>query len=168
MRHLTRLALLALALGVTAPAAAQNRPPEGRAQALRSRVDEMFMQRTRSTLGLTDEQFDRMVPIIQSHGERRRGLEDEERRLRDALQRELRPGVAARTDSVNRFIEGITRNRIEYAQTFHDEMVALAPVLTPAQRGQYLQLRDQLLMRVRELQQSRQAAPPVAGPGRRP
>lgn len=164
MRYLTSLTLLALTFGVAAPAAAQNRAPEGRAQLLRNRVDEMFMERTKTTLGLTDEQFARMTPIIQTNGERRRALEDEERQLRSALARELRPGVAARGDSVNRYIDGITRNRVDYAQSFHDEMVQLAPILTPAQRGQYLQLRDQLLLRVRELQQSRQPGPP----GRRP
>jgi Spy/CpxP family protein refolding chaperone len=168
MRYLTRLLLLALTFVVAAPAAAQNRAPEGRLQLLRNRVDEMFMERTKTTLGLTDDQFDRMTPIIQANGERRRALEDEERQLRGSLARELRPGVAARADSVNRYIDGITRNRIAYAQTFHDEMVQLAPILTPAQRGQYLQLRDQLLMRVRELQQSRQPAPPMGGGGRRP
>ena len=168
MRYMIRIALFALTVAITAPIAAQNRAPEGRAQLLRNRVDEMFMERTKSSLGLTDEQFDRMVPIIQANGERRRALEDEERQLRGALARELRPGVAARADSVNRFIDGITQNRVAYAQSFHDEMVQLAPILTPAQRGQYLQLRDQLLLRVRELQQNRQAAPPMGGTGRRP
>lgn len=168
MRYLIRLTLFALTLGVAAPLVAQNRAPDGRAQLLRNRVDEMFMERTKTTLGLTDEQFDRMAPVIQANGERRRALEDEERQLRGALARELRPGVAARADSVNRFVDGITRNRVAYAQSFHDEMVQLAPILTPAQRGQYLQLRDQLLMRVRELQQSRPAVPPMGGGGRRP
>ena len=168
MRYLIRFALLALTLGISAPMAAQNRAPDGRVEALRTRVDEMFMERTKSALGLTEEQFARMAPIIQANGERRRALEDEERQLRGALARELRPGVAARADSVNRFIEGITRNRVAYAQSFHDDMVQLAPILTPAQRGQYLQLRDQLLLRVRELQQNRQAAPPMGGGGRRP
>lgn len=168
MRYLIRFFLLALTLGVAMPAAAQNRAPDGRLQQLRNRVDEMFMERTKTALGLSDEQFDRMVPIIQANGERRRALEDEERQLRGALGRELRPGVAARADSVNRFIDGITQNRVAYAQSFHDEMVQLAPILTPAQRGQYLQLRDQLLLRVRELQQNRQTAPPMGGGGRRP
>ncbi len=168
MQYVIRLALLALTVGIAAPADAQNRAPDGRVQALRNRVDEMFMERTKTTLGLTDDQFDRMAPVIQANGERRRTLEDEERQLRGALARELRPGVAARSDSVNRFVEGITRNRVAYAQSFHDEMVQLAPILTPAQRGQYLQLRDQLLLRVRELQQSRQSAPPMGPGGRRP
>jgi Spy/CpxP family protein refolding chaperone len=168
MRYLIRLALIALSLGTATPVVAQNRAPEGRAQMLRNRVDELFMERTKSTLGLTDEQFDRMAPVIRANGERRRALEDEERELRAALARELRPGVAARADSVNRYIEAITQNLVAYAQSFHDEMVQLAPILTPAQRGQYLQLRDQLLMRVRELQQSRQSAPPIGGGGRRP
>lgn len=83
------------------------------------------------------------------------------RRLQDALDGELRPGVAANADSVSRMIDRMGQNRVAYAESFRDEMRDLAPVLSPIQRGQYLIMRDRLLQRIRELQDNRQ---PAGGP----
>ncbi len=161
--------IVAVSLVLAPPASAQGRAPGagGRAAQLRERVEETFIQRARQQLGLTAEQTEQMMTVVRTNGAARHAMEDEERMLRDALARELRPGVAARPDSVNRYVERISRNRIEYAQSFHKELQDLQPILSPAQRGLYLQMRDQLLQRVRELQQARpDGAPP--GPTRRP
>lgn len=160
MRILPMLTLLA-AVAASAPLTAQTPRPR---QALRSQIEETFLQRISTTLGTTPDQNQRMREVILRAGEVRRDLEQEERDLRARLQRELRPGVAARPDSVSMLVDGITRNRIAYAQSFHDEMQELAPILTPVQRGLYLQMRDQLLMRVRDLQQARQAPPGARRP----
>lgn len=151
--------LAAIATLLIAPSlAAQGGPPGDRAQLLRGRVEETFLRRAQQQLGLSDDQAEQMMTVVRAAGEERRALESEERTLRAALQLELRPGVAARADSVNRYVEAISRNRVTYAQSFLKELQALQPILTPAQRGQYLQMRDQLLQRVQDLQQSRPAA----------
>lgn len=152
--------ILAALVVVAPPATAQVRAPAARAAQLRERVEETFIQRARQQLGLTAEQTEQMMAVVRANGEARRAMEEEERTLREALARELRPGVAARADSVNRYVDRISRNRIEYAQSFHKEMQDLQSVLTPVQRGLYLQMRDQLLQRVRELQQARPEGPP--------
>ncbi|PKL93928.1 MAG: hypothetical protein CVV20_01135 [Gemmatimonadetes bacterium HGW-Gemmatimonadetes-1] len=162
-----KLAVIASML-IAPPLLGQGGPPGDRAQMLRSRVEETFLRRAQQQLALTDEQAERMMAVVRSAGEERRALEAEERTLRASLQQELRPGVAARVDSVNYFVEAISRNRVTYAQSFQKEMQALQPILTPAQRGQYLQMRDQLLQRVQELQQSRPGNAAAPSRGRRP
>lgn len=148
-----------LATLVCAPVLAAQ-TPGGRAQALRRNVEEAFMRRAQQQLGLDDAQTRAMAGVVREAGEQRRTIEAEERRLRTALQQQLRPGVAARPDSVDRLVDEISRNRIAYAESFRTELQQLREVLTPVQRGLYLQMRDQLLQRVRELQQAR---PPGAG-----
>jgi Spy/CpxP family protein refolding chaperone len=165
--HSTRAVLLLLIAAT--PLAAQgggrgNQRPGGpppRIAALRGQIEQTFMRRTSKELALTDDQTARMSKIVVATGDRRRGLEEEMRRLQDALNSELRPGVAANADSVSRMIDRMGQNRVAYAESFRDEMRDLQPVLTPIQRGQYLIMRDRLLQRIRELQDSR---PPAGGP----
>ncbi|MBK6495244.1 MAG: Spy/CpxP family protein refolding chaperone [Gemmatimonadetes bacterium] len=165
--HSTRAVLVLLL--AAAPLAAQgggrgNQRPGGpppRAAILRGQIEETFKRRAMKELALTDDQAARMSRVVQATGERRRLLEEEMRRLQDALDGELRPGVAANADSVSRMIDRMGQNRVAYAESFRDEMRDLQPVLTPIQRGQYLIMRDRLLQRIRELQDSR---PPAAGP----
>jgi hypothetical protein len=89
---------------------------------------------------------------------KRRDMERQERDLRQALNRQLRPGVAADADSVARLVDGLTEQRVAYAETFREEMREVAAILTPVQRGQYLLLRDRLMQRVQEIRQSRPGA----------
>jgi hypothetical protein len=85
-------------------------------------------------------------------------MERDERRLRAALAGQLRPGVAANPDSVNKLVDALTNHRVAYAQTFQDEMRELSTILNPVQRGQYLLLRDRLMQRVQALMENRPAA----------
>lgn len=157
-----------LLLLAASPLAAQggrlNQRPGGpppRIAALRGQIEQSFMRRAQKELALSDDQAARMQKIVAAAGERRRGLEEEMRRMQDALDGELRPGVAANADSVSRMIDRMGQNRVTYAESFRDEMRELQPVLTPIQRGQYLIMRDRLLQRIRELQDNR---PPAGGP----
>lgn len=140
------------------PGAGRGGPP--RSAALRGQIEESFMRRASAELGLTEEQSIKMSRVVLAAGERRRELEDEQRRLQVALDGQLRPGVAANADSVNRMIDRLGQNRVSYAESFRDEMKELQPILTPVQRGQFLKMRDRLLQRIRELQENR-AAPPA-------
>ena len=101
---------------------------------------------------------------------RRRELEQDERRMRQALASQLRPGVAANPDSVAKLVDALTNHRIVFAQTFKDEMHDLSTILNPVQRGQYLMMRDRLMQRAQELMQNRMnpaANQPKMAPGRR-
>jgi hypothetical protein len=162
------LAITALLLLGSAPLLrAQDTMPVDpiRAERLRLQIEQRFGQRLKEELGLTDEQTAKLRVSLAAIAARRRGMEQDERRLRQALAFQLRPGVAADADSVAKLVESLTNHRVAYAQTFKDEMRELSAILNPVQRGQYLMLRDRLMQRAQELQQGRALNPPV---GRRP
>ncbi|MEO5798212.1 MAG: hypothetical protein ABIZ70_10675 [Gemmatimonadales bacterium] len=159
MRKIRQWALAgALGVFLATPAAAQK--PGGRAALLRGRIEEQFARRMQTELGLSDETAGRMQRVVVTWATRRRALEEDERRLRQSLNLQLRPGVAANSDSVGAFVDELTANRVAYAQSFRDEMRDLTPILTPVQRGQFQLLRDRLLLRMQEVQQQQQR--PVA------
>lgn len=140
-----------VALCVAAPLAAQDRTPPMRPQM----IEQAFAQRMQQQLGLDQATADKVRAVLTEWGGQRRELETEERQLHRALERQLRPGVAANADSVSRAIDQLLQNRVAYAETFQAEMRELAPVLSPVQRAQFLMMRDQILRRIRELQEAR-------------
>lgn len=141
-----------------------------RAERLRQMVEQRFGERVKEQLGLSDDQALKVRAALGQLAIRRRGMERQERAMRQALASQLRPGVAADADSVARLVDALTNQRIAYAQTFRDEMRELSAILNPVQRGQYLMMRDRLMQRVQELQQGRNDLPPPAPfrPNRRP
>ena len=163
--------VIALLAGAPALAAGQDTLNDPvRAERLRQMVEQRFGERVREQLGLSDDQAMKVRAALAQLAVRRRGMERQERALRQALAFQLRPGVAADADSVARLVDALTNHRIAYAQTFRDEMRDLSAILNPVQRGQYLMMRDRLMQRVQELQQGRNDPPPVAPfrPNRRP
>jgi hypothetical protein len=138
-------------------------------QALLEEINRRFLNQMIAEMGLTDAQIPRFKQVVLSWAQKRATLEQEERRLHQALVGgELRPGVAANPDSVARFVDGINAVRVEYAETFRDEMRDLTPILTPVQRGQFQIRRDQFLQRVRDLQQKRAGGATDGGTGAGP
>lgn len=163
--------VIALLAGAPAAAAGQDTLNDPvRAERLRQMVEQRFGERVREQLGLTDDQAIKVRATLGQLAVRRRGMERQERALRQALAFQLRPGVAADADSVAKLVDALTNHRIAYAQTFRDEMRDLSAILNPVQRGQYLMMRDRLMQRVQELQQGRNDPSPAAPfrPNRRP
>lgn len=146
--------------------AAANAPR--RAAQLRQMIDERFGQRLKEDLGLTDEQAAQLRGVQASIAEKRRVLQGQELQLRAALANQLRPGIAANPDSVAKLVNALTAQRAAFAQTFQDEMRELAAFLNPVQRGQYLLLRDRLMMQVEELRRNMQQRNAPGRPVRRP
>lgn len=144
-------------LGVVRPATAQKGARMAPArQVLLETINRRFMNQVIKEMALTPEQVPRFQRVVLSWAQKRAALEDEERRLHQALTGdELRPGVAANPDSVTREVDGINAVRVKYAEAMRDEMLELAPILSPVQRGQFQIRRDQFLQRVRDLQQQR-------------
>ena len=62
-------------------------------------------------------------------------MEAEERRLRQALAGELRPGVAANKDNVARLTDQLLDLKVRYVASYRDEVKDLAGFLDPVQRG---------------------------------
>ena len=125
--------------------------PGARSPALRRELEQRFAAQVREQLQLTSEQETKVRGIMSGFAERRRTLEAEERTMRQALNGQLRPGIAASPDSVARLVDGISAARVGYARLIQDEMKELSTVLDPVQRGQLFLMRDRLLQRVQEM-----------------
>lgn len=140
-----------------------------RTERLREMIEQRFGQRLKEELGLTADQASKLRVTLAGLAARRRNMEQEEREMRQALAGQLRPGIAANSDSVAKLVDALTNHRVAYAQTFKDEMRDLSAILNPVQRGQYLLLRDRLMQRAAELQQGRALdLLPLRGARRRP
>jgi hypothetical protein len=154
-RSLLLFVSLALLAGSAVPAVAQKPAVRPRRAALLRDIQQVFLNQVTREMALSPEQLPRFSRIVGAWAEKRGALEIGERSLRQALQDQLRPGVAANPDSVSRVVDAINANRVAYAETFRDEMRELVPVLTPVQRGQFQVARDRILQRIRDLQQQR-------------
>ena len=126
-------------------------PPPPRAPMLRRELEQRFAAQMREQLQLSGDQESKVRGIMSGYAERRRTLEIEERALRQALNGQLRPGIAATPDSVGKLVDAISAARVSYAKLIQDEMRELGTVLDPVQRGQLFLMRDRLLQRVQEL-----------------
>ena len=155
MRHL----LMAFACAVVSvfPLRAQDSGPEpsDRAVELRRQIEDRFAARVREDLGLTDQQASRMREVVGGYFAKRRGMEGEERRLRQSLAGELRPGVAANKQRVGQLTDQLLELKVRYAQSYRDEVKDLSGFLDPVQVAQFLILRERLFDRIRQVQESR-------------
>jgi hypothetical protein len=154
MRKSTWL-LLGLSLVSTAPLLGQDVGDDtGRVGALRQLIEERFTQRVQEELGLTDQQSLKLRETVGTYFVKRRALEAEERRLRQSLAGELRPGVAANKETVARLTDQLLDNKVRYVETYRSEIKDLSAFLDPVQRAQFLILRERLLDKVREAQEN--------------
>ena len=155
MRTLVILLVL-WALAATTGSAQDSMPPDSaRAEQLRQELESRFAARVQEQLGLTDDQSRRMGRTVRDYFRKRRALEMEEQGLRRDAAAQLRPGVAADTDRLNKVLDQLVEVRIRYAQSYRDESRELASFLTPVQRAQYFMMRERLFDQVREFQRQR-------------
>ena len=151
MRRYGLALVLAAALPVSVGMLSAQDAAGGRSPALRRELEQRFAAQVREQLQLTSEQETKVRGIMTGFAERRRTLEGEERTMRQALNTQLRPGIAANPDSVASLVDGISAARVSYARLIQDEMKELSTVLDPVQRGQLFLMRDRLLQRVQEM-----------------
>jgi Spy/CpxP family protein refolding chaperone len=145
---------LTLALLLVAAPALQAQQEGARAGQLRREIEERFTQRVQEDLALTDRQTDRLREVARRYFDRRRDMEVEERRLRQSLASELRPGVAANNDRVQQLTDQIMENKVRYVESYREELKELRTFLSPVQCAQFIALRERLLDRVREAQEN--------------
>jgi Spy/CpxP family protein refolding chaperone len=151
------LALWVLLLATAAgPLAAQDeRDTVPRSKELRGRIERQFAERVKEELALTDEQTVRLKTIATEYGGRRRELRHRERDLRSALDAQISEGAASDQDSVARLTRKLLDLRVEYAESWREEMGKLSPFLTPVQRARLLVMRERLIQRVHEMRGGR-------------
>ena len=155
MIHMTkRLGLVApllFAIAFTPPMLEAQEGPPPRSPMLRRELEQRFAAQIREQLQLSDAQETRVRGIMSGYAEKRRTLEFDERAMRQALNGQLRPGIAANPDSVAKLVDAISAARVNYAKLIQDEMRELSTVLDPVQRGQLFLMRDRLLQRVQDI-----------------
>lgn len=145
MRRVMATVVLAAALGGRGVAQEPAEANPQRAEQLRQLIEDRFAARAREELGLNEDQFQRLRRTTAQFAAERRGVEQQERRLRQAMAFQLRPGVAADQDSVAKLTDALIDVKGAYVQTYRDEMKALSAFLDPVQRAQYFVLRERLL-----------------------
>ncbi|HKP30809.1 MAG TPA: Spy/CpxP family protein refolding chaperone [Gemmatimonadales bacterium] len=168
MKRLITLSVVTLLLAVPRVAVVAQEGPPPRGAMLRRELEQRFAAQMREQLQLSGDQETRVRGIMSGYAEKRRGLENDEREMRQALNGQLRPGIAANPDSVTRLVDGISAARVNYAKLIQDEMRELSTVLDPVQRGQLFLMRDRVLQRVREMRDAARARGGQGGQGRAP
>ena len=135
---------------------------------MRQRIEERFTERVKTELGLTDEQTAKLKRWPATGSTSGGRMEAEERDLRKALPGQLRPGVAANSDSVSRIVNRLLDLKVKYAESYREENKELG-FLTPVQRAQYYSLRERLLDALKQARQAPatgrerpEARPPVS------
>jgi Spy/CpxP family protein refolding chaperone len=149
MRGLALGVLLLAAAGgpLTAQGGPDSLPPS---KELRGRIEQQFAERVKEELALTDEQAARLKTIAKEYGGRRRELRHRERELRRSLDAQTEDGTAADQDSVARLTRELLNLRVEYAESWREEMGKLH-FLSPVQRARLLVMREELIQRVHEM-----------------
>jgi Spy/CpxP family protein refolding chaperone len=150
---------LGLALLVAAaPLRAQDDADPARADSLRGVIQQRFARQVQQQLGLTQEQADKMRATTLTYFARRRTLEIQERRLKQALASQMRPGQAADQDSVARLTDQLLTLKIQQVQSYRDELKEMT-YLTPVQRAQFFIMRERLLEAIQNAQEDTTGRP---------
>ncbi|HET7791254.1 MAG TPA: hypothetical protein VFK78_10720 [Gemmatimonadales bacterium] len=150
-------AWLLLAVMIVPPAAGQNPADTAgasdsiRLENLRQQVQERYNARAHQVLGLSGAQAARFDSTQDRVWPERRSLMLERRRVNQALQWQMRPGVAANADSVSKLLETRRRTNAALLSVDDKEDRELAGYLTPVQRAQYQQFRQGFRERVGEV-----------------
>jgi hypothetical protein len=159
MRKMVLLALSSCLLLALPLRAQEPGDDEVRTGELRRQIEDRFAARVQEELGLTDQQALKLRDVVGTYFVKRRTMEAEERKLRQALAAELRPGVAANKDNVARLTDQLLDNKVRYVESYRAEVRELSTFLDPVQRAQFLILRERLLDRVRDAQAAREDRP---------
>lgn len=129
----------------------EDRPAQtdtGEAARLRQELETRYDHRVKEVLGLTDEQAAKLRATQERFRDRRQEIHRQQLALRGALTDQMRPGVAANSDSVRGLMDRIQANRLSQVQLDQEENREMAGYLNPVQRAQYQIMRERLLNRV--------------------
>ena len=173
-----------LMLAAAVPLAAQDptgggggAEPQDTAEAaqLRQQIEQRFHEIVRQRLALTDQQDAQLRTTQEKYRGQRQPLFERRQAIDDALAGQMRPGVAANSDSVRRLMDERQQLPGRLAQVDRDEDREMSGYLTPVQRAQFQMIRGRFLQRLNELRQQRQGGgrpgmmgKPRGGGGMRP
>ncbi len=161
----------ALLLAGTAAAVAQEET--GRARAGEARREEAFklvdayiVSNLQESLGLSDEQYARVLPLVTRLQSQRRGYLMERTRLLRDLRRMLKSGTASEGEVQARLKE-LKSLEADGPARVRKDMDALDAALSPLQQAKYRVMEQDVEQRLRELLGRVRADRPAAGAPRR-
>jgi len=131
--RITIAVLAAVLPAVAAPLHSQDNP---RRERLQRQVVERFMENYRARAGLSDEQFNQFQAVTRAAFARRASLQQRERGIWEALEGQMRPGVAADQDSVVRLLDGLIDLQAAHVEGARQDLRRYAEFLSPVQRAQ--------------------------------
>ncbi|HET9708299.1 MAG TPA: hypothetical protein VFP39_08350 [Gemmatimonadales bacterium] len=141
-----------------------------RLDSLRQVVLVRFRARAHQVLGLTPDQATRFDSAQSRAWAQRSDLMLQRRQINMALQDQMRPGVAANSDSVSKLLD--TRRQVTQSlfQVDDKEDREMAGFLNPVQRAQYQEFRQHFRERIAEAVRNNRGGMPRPGvrPGMRP
>jgi Spy/CpxP family protein refolding chaperone len=158
MKRLVPLLWLAIAAGLGAQQPTDSgSAPRRDAQDLIRQIEQRFHERVRNRLGLTDEQDAKLMATEQRIRARRQVLLARQRAIEEGLDDQMRPGVAANPDSVRRLMDARQTLRADRLKLDEEEDREMAGYLSPVQRAQFQQMRENFRVRLQQLRQARRA-----------
>jgi Spy/CpxP family protein refolding chaperone len=152
---LTLAVLLAPGVGAQQRDSVQQPGDTAEAARLRARIDSVFGVRVQRELNLTPEQTAKLRTTQEKFSARRRTIMTQQMERRRALDGQMRPGIAAKPDSVNRLLAGLRTGRADMFKLEQDQDEEMSSYLSPVQRAQYQQMREHFMQRVSEMRMQR-------------
>jgi Spy/CpxP family protein refolding chaperone len=160
-----RTAILALCLfGLASAAHAQAGPGPG-PERLRQMVVQRFLDNYRVQAGLTDEQYGKVQALVRQSFDKRRAIQERERGIVQALESQMRPGIAADQDSVTALLDQLQQIQQDRVDESRAEQQEFAQFLTPIQRAQFVLAFTRLEQQIEQVMRRRMEG---AGPRRQP
>jgi Spy/CpxP family protein refolding chaperone len=165
------LALLLAAAPGLAQGPERDGPEGGRRPAAREElfkmVDAYILSNLQDSLGLTDEQFVKMLPLVKKLQTDRREYGQRRFRTLGELRRMMRAGAA--DPGVGDLMKSLHTLESEEPQTMLSDMAAIDAMLTPVQQAKFRLLEVEVERRIRELvSRVRRPMRPGEGPRREP
>ncbi len=130
-----RLWLIPMALSILGVPALAQEPGMGPEQ-LRQQIMQRFLMNYRTSAGLTDEQFEQFSQVAERSFRARGEFQRREREIIQALEGQMRPGVAADEDSLVVLMDALVELQTQRVEQGRTELAEYAAFLTPVQQAQ--------------------------------
>ncbi len=141
--------------------------PGRQRQLLMQQVMERLQRNYRTQAGLSDEEFEKFRDVTANSFQKRTQIQRRERAFLMALEQQMRPGVAANSDSVAGLIDSLTAVQTELLELSKADQQAYSEFLTPVQRAQLVLLMRRFQQNIEQVRRGR-ARRPGGAPQRRP
>jgi Spy/CpxP family protein refolding chaperone len=141
------------------------RGPQGRGDEVAKMIDAYIVSNLQESLGLTDEQFVRLLPLVKRlQSERRASMQGRGRALRE-LRQLLESGTATEAHVAEQLRE-VKREEIEGPERVRKTTEGIDAALTPLQQAKFRVLEADVERRIRQIigQARRQGMAPGAKP----